>query len=130
MQIVERLRKRKHKVAAGECIFPISTSDGVAGEGRRVAKILKTFLTIRTGAICAAKPRHAHSRAQRNIWRTTLNNLSYDLMAGNDPHLLRRQLSFDDMKIGAAHATGAHAQQHVTRPHARIRDISDLKRTL
>jgi hypothetical protein len=34
------------------------------------------------------------------------------------------------MEIGAAYAAGAHAQQHVTGPHARIRDITDLKRAL
>jgi hypothetical protein len=35
-------------------------------------------------------------------------------MAGNDPQLFRRQLAFYDVKIGAANATGAHAQQHMS----------------
>jgi len=48
-------------------------------------------------------------------------------MAGNDPQLLGWQFSFDNVQIGAAHAAGAHPQQHVSRPEARIGDITYLK---
>src|SRR4051812_8687016 len=51
-------------------------------------------------------------------------------MTGNDPQLLWRQFSFDDVQIGAAHAARSHAQQNVSRPQARIGNIADLKRTL
>jgi hypothetical protein len=51
-------------------------------------------------------------------------------MAGNDPHLLRRQFSFNNVEVSAAYATGANAQENVTQPQAGIGNINDLKRTL
>ena len=51
-------------------------------------------------------------------------------MAGNDSGLTRRQISFDDMEIGAAHTTGADAQQNVSRRDARIGNFGNLQRPL
>jgi len=44
--------------------------------------------------------------------------------------LFRGQLAFSDVEIGTAHATGAHAEQDVSRAQTRVGDIANLQRTL
>lgn len=51
-------------------------------------------------------------------------------MAGNNSQLLGRQLSFDDVKVGAADAACAHAQQHVPGPDSWICYIDNFQWTL
>ena len=58
------------------------------------------------------------------------DSLSHDLVAGDEAQLLGRQLAFSDVEIGTAHATGAHAEEDVSGPEARVGDIANLQRTL
>jgi hypothetical protein len=86
-------------------------------------------LTKRTRAIRTAKPGDADARARWDLSRSSLDDLAHDLMAGNDPRLLRRQLAFHDVKVCAAHAARPHAQQHLSRAKVRLSDINNLHRT-
>jgi hypothetical protein len=51
-------------------------------------------------------------------------------MSWNDPQLLRWQVTLHDVEIRATHATGAHSQQHVTGPDARIGHVGYVEWTL
>jgi hypothetical protein len=55
-QIIQRIRKGKHKVRPDEGIFSISAINGVAGEGSRIAEVFKTVLTIPALAVGPANP--------------------------------------------------------------------------
>src|SRR5271166_1961000 len=128
MQIIERIRKGKDKVAPGEGAFGIAPRYRITSKRGRVAKILKTFLAVTACAVCSAKPANTYARAKRNVRRGAADNLAHDLVARNQPHLLGRQLSFDDVEIRATHTASPHAQQHMTGPDARIGHIRNLKR--
>src|SRR5215472_16069924 len=99
MQIVERCGKRKDKIVASKSIFSITTCDRVPGERWGVAEILEALLAIGARAIRPAEPADTDSCAQRNLCRSPVDDLSYDLVAGNKTQLLRGQVSFHDVKV-------------------------------
>jgi len=51
-------------------------------------------------------------------------------MAGYYVHVLRRQFAFDNVEIGATHATGADTQQNKARPRLRLCNVGDLEGVL
>ena len=55
-------------------------------------------------------------------------NFTDNLVARNHFVLFRRQFSFDNVKIGAADATGTHPKQNVSSLDLRICDLSDSQR--
>ena len=58
-----------------------------------------------------------------------VDHLAHDLVAGDEPQLLRRQFAFDDVQIGTAHATGAHPQQDVPDRRRGFATSTNLQRT-
>jgi hypothetical protein len=48
-------------------------------------------------------------------------------MPRDHSQLFWRQLSFDDVKVGAAYTACANAQQNMTGPDSRIGNVSDLQ---
>ena len=114
MQIVERIGQRKYKVSTSECVLCITARDCVASERGCIAEILKTFQTVRACTVSAPKPRDAHTHAWKNVRSGPFDDFAHDLMARNDPQLLRWQFAFHDVKISATHASRTYAQQHVS----------------
>jgi hypothetical protein len=51
-------------------------------------------------------------------------------MTGNELRLKRRQISFDDVKVGATNPAGNNAKQHVPRLKRWTRHLLDLKKGL
>jgi hypothetical protein len=108
MKIIQSLWKRKHKVFASDCKFGIAAVDCVSSESRRVAEIFETMLTIPTLPVSAADPRDAYAASNGKVGIPAFHNFAYNLMTRNDSFPTHRQFAFDDVKIGAANATGSH----------------------
>ena len=64
VQIVQRIRQRKHEIGAGDGVLGIAAVDAVAGEGRSVAEVLHPAAAVRAGPIRAADPGDADTRAR------------------------------------------------------------------
>ena len=90
---------------------------GVAGEARAVAQILVVIPAIETFAAGVAQPGNADPFAdlQVNYTGTKRIHPTDDLVSGNNRIGDVRQVTIDDMQIGAAHAAGADLDTHLTR---------------
>jgi hypothetical protein len=108
MKIIQSLGKRKHKVFAGKCIFGVAAVDCVSSESWRVTEIFETMLTIPTLPVSAADPGDAYAATNGKVWIPPFHDFTYNLMTRNDSFTTHRQFAFDDVKIGAANATGSH----------------------
>ena len=95
MQIIESGRKRKHEIGAGHRIFRITSIHRVTGERRRIANIFKPVLAIPTRPVNAAQPGNPHPRAERDLRQISFNDLTDNLMAGNNALTLYRQFAFN-----------------------------------
>ena len=114
MQIIQRIRKGKHKVSTGQCIFGISAIDGVSGEGRRIAEIFKTRAdntsTSRRSRQSRKRPTLVPTGRLR---RAAFDDLPHDLMARDQCFAKWRKFAFHDMQVGSADTTGAHPQKNL-----------------
>ena len=115
MQVIESRRKREHEIGAGKGVLCITTVNGVAGESRRIAKVLASKPAILTGSVGTAYPGDANTRASRQLGRSSVNDLADDLMTGNVLFADRRQFAFDNVQVGPANTTGTNTQQNVAR---------------
>jgi hypothetical protein len=80
MQIIQSCGKREYEVSTRDCIFSISSVNGVAGEGRGVAKVFKTVPAIPALPIDATDPGNSNARTQGKLRRLSLDDLTHDLM--------------------------------------------------
>jgi hypothetical protein len=78
-----------------------------------------------TIAIYPAHPGNADAGSERQLWSRAFRYFADNLMTGNDAQLDWRQVSFDDVKIGAANTTGNDLEEHGSRLRPRPRDIFD-----
>jgi hypothetical protein len=85
-------------------------------------------LAIPAGSIDATDPGNPNACTGGKFRRSSIHDFADNLVSWNNALMERRQFAFHDMQIGAANATGAHAQQHSTRFDIRSRDLYDLKR--
>src|SRR4051794_6080464 len=77
------------------------------------------------GAVGAADPRYSDTGADAQMLCLTSDNFADDLVSRYQILNSLRQVAFGDMKIGAAHATGANSQQDVALCDRRLWNIED-----
>jgi hypothetical protein len=128
VQVIQFRGKLIHKVAARHGILRISTIDCVSGEDRRIAQILESTTTVRTISINTAHPGNARACADRQLGRGTVDDVPYDLVAGDQCVLPRRQLAFYDVEIGTADSASSNPKQYVIFSEARFGSLFDLER--
>jgi hypothetical protein len=58
------------------------------------------------------------------------DDFAYDLVAGNDSRIARREFAFYDVQVGAAYTAGEHTEQNVARLGGGSRDVLDVERRL
>jgi len=126
VQIVERIGQREDEVSTGGGVLGVATLDCVACKSWVVAEILQAFVAIRAGTIGSAQPADSHARAFRKNGGASVDYLSHDLMAGNCLWLFGWEVSFDDVKVGPADATGSDFEEDLSGLGLRIRDCLDL----
>src|SRR5207249_7414514 len=101
--------------------------DPVAREARPLAEVFPSPCAVTAGAAAPAEPRHADAVARRESARSVarLDHGPDDLMSWNEGQLRLRQLTVDDVKVRAAHTAGRHAQEDLTGPRPRPRDLPE-----
>src|SRR5215831_4842346 len=82
---------------------------GVAGERRRIAKILHVVMAVPTSSIDTAQPAHTNSRSHGQ-GSVSLDDIAYDLMSRDQVGKSRRKFSFDNVQVSTTNAAGTHAQ--------------------
>jgi hypothetical protein len=85
MQGIQGLRERENKVSPSQCILGISTINRVARKSGRIAEVLQVVLAIPASPVNATNPGDSNPRPQRKIRGRALDDLTYDLMARNQP---------------------------------------------
>jgi hypothetical protein len=130
MQIVERGGQREYEIRTGERVFRVTSVDAVSGKGRRVAKVFQTVPAIPAASIHAAHPGDPHAGAHRQLRGGAARDFSHDLMARDERLTQRRQLSFDDVQVGAADAAGADPQQNFIAARLGPRHLTDAQRLM
>ena len=128
VQVVQFLRESENKVAARHGVLCISAINCVSGEDGRIAQIFETAAAVWAGSVYPANPGHTDVRAKRQLGRGTVFNNSYDLVAGDEGLLARRQFAFNDVQVRAADAASTDAKKDLTGSGRRFRGLFDLKR--
>ena len=128
MQIVEFGRKFEHKVVACGRILGVTAVDGVSGEDGGIAEIFEAAVAVRANSIHTANPGDSNARAQWQLTRSALDNITNNLMSGNERFLSRRQLSLLDVQVGTADSASANPQQNAARRELGFGMLLDLKR--
>ena len=113
MQVIEILREGKNKVGPGQSILGISAVDGVASKSRRIAEVFQATLAIPAGPVDASDPGNSDARTHRNLRRRAVDDLTHDLMTGDQFPAQGRKFAFNDMQISSADAAGPHSQEHL-----------------
>ena len=72
---------------------------------------------IKASAVHTAHPRNANTGARDHPF--SRKHFSYDLVPRSDARITRRKLTFRNVQVSAANATGAHFQQNM--PRLRLR---------
>ena len=109
MSGVEPWRQGNGKICADCGELGVASIDRVSGEGWMIAEVFHVVLAIPAIAVDAAHPGDADSGAERKIFCGSGDNFADDLMSGNQARAQSWEIAFDDVKIGAADATGDHA---------------------
>jgi hypothetical protein len=128
VQVIEFRGKLIYKVAARRGVLRITAIDGVSGKNRRVAEIFQSPTAIGTIAVYAAHPGNTHACAQGQFGGRSIDNLSHDLVTGDESLFPGGQVSFDDVEVRTAHTAGANAKENITHSRLRLRNLFDPKR--
>ena len=110
MQVVERRRKREHKIGPGKRIFGVAAVHGVAGEDGSIAEVLHTLAAVPADSIDTANPRDANARSSRKVCVDAFQDVADDLMAGNQTFAAGRKFAFHNVKVGTANSARANFQ--------------------
>src|ERR1700674_5563962 len=94
VQIVESLGKRKYEIRTGGGILSIAAVHGIAGEGGRIAKVLKTVLAIPTLPVNAADPGNTNTGPNRKLRGGPLHDFAHNLMTRNYFFIARWKFTF------------------------------------
>jgi hypothetical protein len=78
-------------------------------------------------AVHATHPGNADSRSERQICGCAFDYLSHDLVARNELRSKRRQISFNDMQIGATDAASNDFEQNMPSFKVGPGSVRDLK---
>jgi hypothetical protein len=130
MRAIQARGERKCEVSARKNIVGVAAIHGVSGKNRLVAEVLLAVMAVPAFAIDATHPGNAGTRSQRKLGSSAFDDFSHDLMAGNKTWSKRRKISFDDVKVSAAHSASDDPQQHMSRFELWTRNIFDMKERL
>src|ERR1700757_1747417 len=112
MRSIERRRQWNREISANRNILRITAVHRVAREPRGIAQILHVVAAKPAVAIHSAHPGDANPRPLRYLLRSPLYYFAHNLVARNKARPQRRQFALNDVKIGAADATGEDLEQH------------------
>jgi hypothetical protein len=126
VEIVEALRQRVDEVRARVGVLRVAAVQVVAGEARLVAEVLGAGPAEAAGPVGRAHPGDAHALSRA----AALDDLADDLVAGNDRIAARRELSGDDVQVGAADAAGTDLEPHLAGGERRQRGALEHQRVL
>jgi hypothetical protein len=130
MQVVQFWWECINKIAASDSILRVAAVDGVSGKDRRVAQILKSAKAVRAVSVNTANPGNTHARTQGQLGGCSVDNISHNLVAGDEGLLPGRQFAFDDVEIRTADAAGADAKENFTGSGLRLGSFFNPKRLL
>jgi hypothetical protein len=71
-------------------------------------------MAVPATTINTAHPRNSHTRADWQFGCGAFDHFPHDLMPRNDLRFKRRQIFFDNVEIGPAHAAGSDAKQNMS----------------
>src|SRR5581483_4505011 len=99
----------------GNRVFGIAAVDLIAREARVVAEVLAIRAAVAAAPTGPPEPRHTHAVAPREAGdvEAALLDRSDDLVPRHERQLRTRQISVDDMEVGAADRAGANLDQHL-----------------
>lgn len=119
-QVVQALGQRQREVRLGEQQVGVATQARVARELGGIAQVLAAAGAVGTASAGRAEPRHAYAlpQAQPLHVRADGNDAADGLMAQHERQARVGQISIGHVQVGAAHAAGRYAQQHLARARA------------
>ncbi len=103
---------------------------GIASKGGRIAKIFVVIFAIPARGVGASDPGDADPCSQSEVRGRSLDNLTHDLMTGNQTLPQWRKLAFDNVEVGPANTAGPHAQQHLSGSRFRFRYLLGTQRPI
>ena len=120
--------KTKSRVPDGK--LGITAVDGIAGEACAIAKIFAIGSTINAFAVRPAQPWNTDAVTGRKSFDalTDLFDASNDLMPGDERQFGIRQLTIDNVKVGAANGTSGDTNEQLSRAYPGRRHFLELKR--
>ena len=115
---------RSHRGELGKAAVAIP-----ACERRLGAEVLAALETAPAVPARAGQPRHTRAVAGRPSRDAGAQGLdpADDLVAGHDRKPPRRQIALGDLQVGAANATGEHAQEQLTFDRFRSGNVAELE---
>ena len=111
------LGNAKTVASIGNSIFGIAAVDLVPGKARRGAEVFLAAAAKLAFAAGPSEPGNADPIAERKIAAasTERDDITDDLVTEHERQFRFRQLSIDDVKVGAANPARCHADQRVDR---------------
>jgi hypothetical protein len=125
VKIVQFRRELINKVTACGGILRVAAIDTVSGEDRRIAKVFEPTAAIGAISINTANPRNTDAGAERQLGRSAAFNYPYDLVAGDESFLSRRQFPLDEVEIRTADTAGANPKKDLAGRGPRLRSVFD-----
>jgi hypothetical protein len=129
VQCIQRGRKGKNEVGAGDCELREAAVYAVTSEGWRVAEVLKMMLAVPALTVCSTEPGDSYTGSEWQLGRCACDDLTDDLVAGNQVLPLRRQLSFYDVQVCAANSASQHSQKNLPTAGLRLWHVLYVQRT-
>ena len=114
LQVRKSGRKVIDKRGRGDGVGGIPAIHRVAGEIGRFTEILLARFAVFANAARVVKPCHAYAiaRIDSEDSRARFFHDAYNLVAGDNGHLLCGKLSFDDVQVGTADTAGRNANEN------------------
>jgi len=127
VQVIEFWRELKNEIVASSRILRIAAIDGVSGEDWGIAKILEAATAIGAISIDSANPGDADSCTERQFRGSTIDNVSYDLMARDEWLLPSGKFALDNVKVGTADSAGTHLKKNLSFRGLRLGSLLNAK---
>jgi len=125
MHVIETAGKREHEIRSRHGKLGEPAIHRVARESGCIAKIFRASTAIRAGSVDAAEPGNTDSCPEGKLRRGPIHDLANNLVTWDQRIALRGQLASDDVQIGSADSTSAHAQEHLARLNLRRGNLTD-----
>src|SRR5262249_31909793 len=128
--ITNRVRQRVYEFLACHGVFGVAPVMIPSREARIRTQVLATAHAIDAGSASLAQPCDSNPRSLRKPRgaHTALFDNAHNLVSGNPPRKPRREISFGDVKVGAAHAAGTNSNQNLAGSWIRNGRFEFLKR--